>query len=359
MEEVLKGKQFKRLASGLMAAVLMTLSAFVPSISAAPAPPEIVVTERQNQGGLTTEAVGWVSISIYNGGTSTYTQMSLVVKPTDPSVTVVGAYDGTQMTPVLSSLCVTDIANNEIRCSWPSALGGAETTAPIRFVVHGSVVSTPECLAAGDDCPNISASFSSKDSTTTSGGGSGNDRDAFADRLIAIGVEDKAEDRTALVGPNTAYSLTTWRGNGQKSGIVVPPSASGYFLHLQEAIGAYTEVGLEACGDLNSGWNASIGNTIVANVNFGSPVTPYLTWSSTLILKAGSPVPTQFLHCTFDQSGAVVVNALQFADKSDYCGKGNTTTTFCIESYKANASKTQTQYMLKVRTPTNGSGRWG
>jgi hypothetical protein len=294
-------------------------------------PPEIVVLGTVNQVGTWDPAngqyaAGWTTLVIRNGGTSAYTQLTLSLTPRDASLVPIAALDGTQAVPTASSLC--SIVGNTFECAWNNSLGGGEDTAPIRFVFGGAVVPSEV---------TVDAHVTSKDLTNT--GDSNQVRDDDYPALFTISTSDQSEDRTNFTPPNTAISLSTWRGNSQKSAISLPASTSGYLVELYEQ-----DPGIYTCTE--SGFTGT-SNEVWLNVNDGAPVK--VLWTLTLIKVANSGPVTSVLHCLDDGTVQVISNAC--ANKAD---------TNCIESIKVTLSgknKSTATYVIKVRTPSNGKMR--
>jgi hypothetical protein len=337
---------------------------------AAPAAPQILKSDQVDQVGLwnpasSLYAAGWVSVSIHNPGTSAYTQIRLVVKPTaGAALEALAALDPAYSNPVSSPLC--EIVDNAFHCVWPSSLGGGQTTAPIRFVFGGTEFSSAECLGATPPatCDNVIASVTTKDSTNT-GGSNRDDRDATTDRLLAIKIDSKTEERTNFSPPNTAITLNTWKGGGQRSSISLPASANGYLASLKELS---SDSGAGPLGGCDLG--GTIGNLVQSSVNQGVRVYPYLEWTMTLTMptsEAPANGVSSVIHCVpnpaFDPSLAVGAGNQPYLTQeiTTICPKDGLWSSDpawngCIVSIKTSVSgknKETTTYTIKARTPTN------
>jgi hypothetical protein len=366
------GRVTHRSFIALATAALLALGLLPASlVSAAPAPPELIKSDQVDQVGLWNPdqglyAAGWVSVSVRNPGTSSYTQMRLVVRPSAGAPLVaLAALDPSFPEPVSSSLC--QIVDNAFHCAWPGSLGGGASTPPIRFVFGGTQYSPAECLAANPPltCDNVVATFSSKDSTTTSGGGSSQPRDANAERLIAIKIDSKTEERTNFSPPNTPITLTTWKGGNQRSAIALPASSKGYIANLKE-LSSDSEAGpLYGC-DLSG----TYGNLVYASINQGSRVKPYVEWTLTITMPT-SEAPagglTSVVHCVanpaFDpglpassSNPLYVTQSITSACPKSGSWSDDPSWQGCIVSIRTSTSgkdKATTTYTIKARTPSN------
>ena len=333
VEVTVDRKSVRRTWTALVGAVAL-LATLVPVASAAPAAPEIVVTSKTDQVGVWSPstgqyAAGWADIVINNNGTSAYTQLRLKLTSSDPSLLAVAALDATKGVPTTSSLC--SIVANEFQCAWPNSLGGGASTLPLRFVFGGTVV--PAEIG-------VTATVTSKDLTNT--GGSNQDREDVYPDVFTLKTSDRAEERTNFTPPNTSISLSTFRGAGQKSAISLPSSTTGYLVDLEELA-----PGTGSC-TVPTG-KTGVGNEVSASVNNGAPVKPYMSWTITIIKATNTGGVTGVVHC-LDNGTQVVISAS--------CSKQ--VTVDCIESLKVTYSgkdKTNATYVIKFRTPGNGSAK--
>jgi hypothetical protein len=348
--------------TGIGTAALLALAMLLPVVASAdPAPPAFVLSDQTNQSGTYDPANGkfnsaWFSLSIYNGGTSTYTQMHLVVAPNDTSVVARAALDATKQTPTASSLCV--MQGNGFVCNWTTNLGGGASTSPITFVFG----------APSGNSYDVAATFTSKDHTTTSGGGSGQDRDISASKTISVNVDARLDQQTPYLLPNlTPITVSTWKKNGVAA-LTLPASTTGYLVDLSES-----ELGLNfvATGcDLNAS-NSNVfawAQYAKASVNHGATIAPYLEWKTSAIwdnrdgsLGAAPAPPTGVIHCVDNGDGTFTSHVLTLAANpcpatvSNFATWGGCVVKISTQVQgKKGSIYVVTTYTVIFRTPTNG-----
>ena len=344
------------LASAALLAVSLALPAVVSADPVAPAFAPVTVT---NQAGVFDPANGkfnsaWFNLAIANGGTSTYTQMHLTVTPNNTTVVARATLDGTKSVPTPSPICTA--VGNGFDCVWPSNLGGGQTTDPITFVFAAPNDPNTGAPPATFD---VNAHFTSKDHTTTSGGGSGQDRDVSADQLISINASPRLDQQTPFILSNTApLTVSTWKKNGVAT-LTLPASTTGYLVDLSES-----EPGADVAGcDLNAGNGFAWAQYASAAVNRGATISPYLEWKTSAVwdnrgyaLQSSGTIPaapTGVVHCIPNGTGGYVVEVLKSPCST-------TLTTNCIVKIttqiqgKKGALDVLVTYTVTFRTPTNG-----
>ena len=347
--------------TALATAAMVTLGMVLPAlVSADPAKPRFVIAEKTNQAGVFDPANGkynsaWFSLSVANDGTSTYTQMHLVVSPNDPTVVARAALDAAKQVPTASPLCT--LSGNTFDCVWPTNLGGGGTTSPITFVFGA-----PNDPLSGAPPPSydVNAVFTSKDHTTTSGGGSGQDRDISAAQTITINTSPRIDQQTPYLLPTTtSVTVSTWKKNGVAA-LTLPASTTGYMVDLSES-----ELGgdVEAC-TLNADNAFAWAQYARADVNRGATITPYLAWTTSSIWdnRDGSlgpaPVPPAVVvHCVQNADGTYTTHVLTLAANNCSGGLGAYGCVVKIDT-KVQGNKGSiyviTTFSVTFRTPTNG-----
>lgn len=350
-------KRPRRLAT-VGTAALLVLTLIVPAaVTAAPAQPTFVITDQTDQAGTFDPSHGtfnsaWFSASIYNGtivdgvatpGTSTYTQMHLVVAPSDSSVVARAALDGTAQVPTASSLCTQ--SGNTFDCVWPTNLGGGESTSPITFIFASP---------SGNDF-DVTATFTTKDHTTTSGGGSGQDRDVTETETISVDVSDRIDAQTPyLLSTSSTITISTWKKNGVAA-VTLPASPTGYLVDLEELTETPT---LEGC-DLDAG-GFDGANTAKAFINNGATISPYVQWKVSVIwdtaVDGPAPTLTGIIHCVDNGDGTFTSYELTLPDNA--CSVTGLGAHGCIVSLstktKGSKGAAVVTYTMTFRTPSNG-----
>jgi hypothetical protein len=304
MEVLVRIKKLGRIGAVTGAALLLSSQMLAGTASADPVQPALVIDKVVDQGGLYDPSnslynAAWFTMRVYNGGTSTYTQMQLWVTPSDPTIVARAALDATADVPTPSNLCVPQ--GNGFYCTWPSNLGGGQYTDPLTFVFSAPGNPPPSSF-------DVAATLTTKDHTTSNGGGSGQDRDVTVTNIITVHAAARDDQQTPYTGPSSSpFSVSTWKqGNvGQRSTLTLAPSSTGYLTLLQEFNSGEEPALPPECVDAFDALSSDgypHGQLIEADVNHGAPLSPYLEWKVELTYGKGVvPPPTssvRLLHCT-------------------------------------------------------------
>jgi hypothetical protein len=277
--------------------------------------------------------------------------MQMTVTPDDPTVVARAAIDATSATLALSPLCT--IVGNAFDCAWPTNLGGGQTTSPITFIFG----------APNGDPYNVEAIFTTKDHTTTSGGGSGQDRDVSETALISVDVSDRIDRQTPYLLPTTSsITVSTYKKNGVAA-LTLPASPSGYLIDLEE-----TSSTPGGCDQFDEDYDWAL--SAKAFVNNGATITPYVKWKTSVIWDnkngtlgdipppAGTTAPTGVIHCVDDGAGNFTsyliddkcTNAKPLGPDGQGCVESSSVQ---VKGNKATNFVTVT-YTVSFRTPSNG-----